>query len=350
MSSPRVAVVGAGVLGLSTALELTLRGARCTVFDPAPSGPSASTVAAGMLAPALESALDPVCRGRFALLRAARDLWPEFAKRCGAPAPERSGALWLGEGEAVAAALSREGAAFHPVDPNEMAEISPGLALSADEALFTSEDWRIDVRPALAALRSTLVAAGCEFRAVHVARASPGSVQAGAETFEADVVLVAAGPESEGFVPDAPELGALRPIKGELLRFPGARPTKGPVLRSRSGYLVPSTDGPVAGATMVEGASDRALSGQAAHALLDMAGALFPPLLHARAVHEAGVRAATPDGLPLVGRSAGGVWLAAGARRNGWLLAPLVARTLGDAITGERPGPWAVQLRPDRFS
>jgi len=37
-------------------------------------------VAAGMLAPAFESALDPSSFGHFALLRTARDLWPDFAE------------------------------------------------------------------------------------------------------------------------------------------------------------------------------------------------------------------------------------------------------------------------------
>ena len=63
------------------------------------------------------------------------------------------------------------------------------------------------------------------------------------------------------------------------------------------------------------------------------------------------MRAATPDGLPLVGPSArAGVWLATGARRNGWLLAPLVARMLAAYLSDRDPGPYAGLLAPRRFA
>ena len=64
----------------------------------------------------------------------------------------------------------------------------------------------------------------------------------------------------------------------------------------------------------------------------------------------AGVRSATPDGLPMVGpSSAPGVFLAMGARRNGWLLAPLMAQVLSDQLAGAAPAPWAGLFRPSRF-
>ena len=63
-----------------------------------------------------------------------------------------------------------------------------------------------------------------------------------------------------------------------------------------------------------------------------------------------GVRAATSDGLPMVGASAApGVVLAVGARRNGWLLAPLVAQLVAACVTGRDPGPYAAALDPARF-
>ena len=62
------------------------------------------------------------------------------------------------------------------------------------------------------------------------------------------------------------------------------------------------------------------------------------------------MRAATPDGLPLVGESGRpGVWLAMGARRNGWLLAPLIAQVLADQLAGGDGGPWAAAFAPGRF-
>ena len=112
-SSRKVTVAGAGVFGLACALELARRGAAVTVCDPAPPDTSASAIAAGMLAPALEAALDPAMNGRFALLRQARDLWPEFAADLAGLRLFRDGARFRGDGAwlgKVEAALQTAGA------------------------------------------------------------------------------------------------------------------------------------------------------------------------------------------------------------------------------------------------
>ena len=82
----------------------------------------------------------------------------------------------------------------------------------------------------------------------------------------------------------------------------------------------------------------------------DAAVALAPELAPLAYRGEAGVRAGTPDGWPLIGRSATpGVFLVTGARRNGWLLAPLVAEVVAAYVGGRDPGPWAPLLHPRRF-
>jgi glycine oxidase len=55
--------------------------------------------------------------------------------------------------------------------------------------------------------------------------------------------------------------------------------------------------------------------------------------------------------LPLAGESAEpGVLIAAGARRNGWLLAPMVAKAAAARILGRSPSRWDAQLAARRFS
>ena len=345
----RVVIVGAGVLGLAAAFEFGHRGARCIVLDPAPFADNASGVAAGMLAPAFESALDPPCAGRLGLLRAARDLWPDFSARAGLAPPDRVGAVWSGPPESMAASFEREGAVFEPLAAAEARALLPGLALDIP-ALFTPEDWRIDAQPALAGLRTALLRSGGEIRPSRVRAVSAGSVTLDGEILSADAVLLCPGAETALFVRAAPELAVVLPVKGEILVFPGAAPLNGPTVRSSAGYLVPSAGGPFAGATMGEGVSDRRATAVAREALLTLAAGLFPNLAEAPLEHLVGVRAATPDALPLVGRSATGVWLAAGARRNGWLLAPMVAGLLADELAAVAPGTWASAFAPQRFA
>src|SRR4051812_27881329 len=105
-----VTVAGAGALGLSAALALAEAGRRGTGFDP-DGGGRASAVAAGMLAPVFEAALEPGGEAVLALLLAARNAWPELAARAGV-GMDRSGAMAVGEDvwlDEVAASLARLG-------------------------------------------------------------------------------------------------------------------------------------------------------------------------------------------------------------------------------------------------
>jgi glycine oxidase len=322
-----VVVAGAGVTGLSVALALARRGARVTVCDPAPLGDNASGVAAGMLAPAFEAALDPLSSGHFALLKAARDLWPGFA-----PVEiSRDGAVFVGDAqtvESVAASLDRIGAARRAAS----AEID-GLG-GVSSGVFTEEDWRLEPLPGLRVLRAEAEAAGVDF--------SEQRVEA-----PLDRPLVLATGAAPGFTP---EQGCLTPIKGQILRLEGG-PARGPVFRGEGAYVCPSRDGAVVGATMEAGAADRVVDEGRVKALRDAGEVVLPALAGVTGRARAAVRAGTPDGLPLVGWSVTpNVFLAVGMRRNGWLLAPLVARITAAYLAGEDPGPFAAELDAQRFS
>ena len=119
-SSPDVIVIGAGVLGLCSAAELGQRGHAVTVIDPG--GPNASSVAAGMLAPALECLSDASTPERAALLKRARDLWPDFAEVFGLPL-HRDGVDWRGPD--IPAAIARLAAMGFTARPTPAGLTSP---------------------------------------------------------------------------------------------------------------------------------------------------------------------------------------------------------------------------------
>jgi glycine oxidase len=334
----KVIVAGAGALGLSTALSLADAGCAMTVCDPA-TGPRASGVAAGMLAPVFEAALDAETAGDLDLLLAARDLWPGLARRAGIVL-DRAGTAavgseaWLAGVRAKLAGLGARGADL----PRPMlAELAPGVAPGLD-GLLVREDWRLEPRSALAALRAAAQAAGVAFRA-----------EAAAGRGEADWLVVATGAD-RSLIGEAPELSNLSPIKGQILRCAGQ--SSGPFsLRGEGVYAVPGADGLAVGATMEPGRSDSETDLLALAPLVRAAEALFPRLAGAEFAVSVGVRAATADGLPMVGASqAPGVIVAVGARRNGWLLAPLVADVVTACVTGRDSGPYARRFDPGRFA
>ncbi len=102
---------------------------------------------------------------------------------------------------------------------------------------------------------------------------------------------------------------------------------------------------------MEEGIADRRVEPDAILRLMALATPMLPHLSASTASGSAGVRASTPDGLPMAGPSSiPGVWLALGARRNGWLLAPLLAQGLVAQLSGAEPGCWTTLFDPLRFS
>ena len=141
----------------------------------------------------------------------------------------------------------------------------------------------------------------------------------------------------------------LNNVVDHILRLSGG-PDVGPVIRGDGVYICPDPAGAVVGATMERGVDDQAVDAGRVAALRQAAEALLPELAAFDARAETGVRAATPDGLPMAGPSVKpGVLLAVGARRNGWLLAPLVAQVIAAYVAGDDPGPFAARLDPRRF-
>ena len=333
-SSSEILIIGAGVLGLATAVELTVRGRRVTVVDPG--GDNASSVAAGMIAPALECALENVTRERADLLRDARDLWPDFAERAGI-------------------ALSAEGSEWCGQDAAAVGErlLSLGFADWVENGVAaTPDDWRVEAAPALAALRAY---PGVRVRTGRVAElAREGArwearLQSG-EVVGARIVVLATGPEAAipGLTPAAARIiGLIRPIRGQLEQIYGRQVER--MRRGPGAYVAPMTDGVLVGASMDFDRRDLAPDSVQAKRMIEAAGRFFDLTSVGVRRTRVGVRGASPDGLPLAGGLGEGLFAALAPRRNGWLLAPAVAQAVAGAIADEPKTAFSAAFDPLRF-
>jgi glycine oxidase len=330
-----ILVVGAGVLGLCVAVELSARGRDVRVIDPG--GANASSVAAGMIAPAFESLLDGADADRAALLRTAAALWPGMAHRLGV-ALDIAPAEWCGPDSAgVASRLQALGFAVDWIG----------------DRVATRADVRLDPREALVAMHRALAGRTILGEARELQPAPDGwRIQTTTGSVAARNVVLATGTaRSIAGLPPGPAalVDDIEPVAGQIGRSAEVRPVA--VLRAPDGYVGPSRNGLMIGATMVVGCRDASPDPEASRRLEGMAERLLGRPLARSVVWSGGVRGATVDGLPMAGPTdCPGLHLALGPRRNGWLLGPLVGEILADGIEGRSRRVGAVLLDPMRFA
>ncbi len=337
-------VAGAGAIGAAVAWRLQSAGIPVVQVDPSPIAGNASGVAAGMLAPAFETVLDDLGVDAFPMLRAARDEWPAFIaglEPFGAWI-DRSGALWVDDAPSQDRMLERlraAGADAVQLGGGEVERLCPGLQAPAG-AIHCPEDWRLDPVVMLSAMRRAFLAAGGRFVEASLrSMDAGGAILSDGTRLGADAVVLATGlgPMARGEGPL--ELARLTPIKGQIARSAASVARGGPIVRGPGVYLAPAASGAAVGATMEVGRADLEVDPEVIARFRAAAGSLFPEMAGAALVGAAGVRAATPDGLPMVGASSRpGVILALGARRNGWLLAPMISRKVAEALAGAPAG------------
>ena len=332
-----ILVIGAGVLGLCAAVELTRRGHGVRVLDPGKG--NASAVAAGMIAPALEAVLDRVTPERARLFADARKAWDKFAAFAGV-AIHPALTIWAGgEGRAIAEAAAALGFEVEETGDAERPRLP--------------SDVLIEPGPALAAMRAALDQSLIYGRATAVARTPEGwRVKTDVGEIDAGMIVLATG-AAEGLegLPDtaASLMRVISPIRGQIGFVPGLKAEA--VLRGRGLYVAPSGEGAVVGATMEAGRSDLEPDADAGRTLVAGGEGLIGRAIEGEIDWRVGIRGSTPDGLPMAGGSGdAGLFMALAPRRNGWLLGALAAQVVADQIEGGGArSPHAAALDPRRF-
>lgn len=370
-SSPEVIVIGAGVIGSACAFELASAGARVSVFDVRRIGAGASQASAGVLAPYIEGHDEGALRR---LGRRSLDLYDNFITRVMdgsglAVQYTRGGTLEVAlEPDHAArlrdsgAALSREGIGAHWLDAEELRHVEPLVSSEAVGGLLIDEHGFVGVPELTDALAAAAMRAGARFaldtRVISVTPAAAGRVIVHTENGPSavDHVVLAAGSwAGQVRLAGVADAVAVKPIRGQLLHlsWPTAQPLRH-VLWGTDCYLVPWLNGRVlVGATVEDAGFDERATAAGVRDLLEAGCALVPQLWQASFEEvRVGLRPASPDGLPLIGRSelVPGLIYATGHYRNGVLLTPLTAALVkGLVMDGGGGDPALETLRPSRI-
>lgn len=359
-AAARAVIVGGGVIGCALARELAGRGLSVILVERAEPGAEASGAAAGLLAPQAESAAPGPF---FDLALESRGLYPHWVEELAEEARldvgyHRPGILRCALPERQdrldAFLWQREmGLAVEPMQRREIAVLAGGrVSQEVGRALFFPDEAAVDSRKLNRALALSARRRGVDLRIGTEARRFllRGGVCRGIESdqgpIEGQFVIDAAGAWA-GFDPALPF--PVEPAKGQIVALEVPGESLPVVVQSDEVYLVPRQDGSLlAGATVEFVGFRKDVTAAAVRDLIASAVRLVPSLDSARLVNAwAGLRPATPDGLPILGFSGvPGLFLATGHFRNGILLAPVTARILADEITGTGSrdlGPFSIE-------
>jgi glycine oxidase len=364
-----VAVVGAGVIGLSIAWRLALRGLATAVFERATAGAGASLAATGMLAAAAEH--EPGCHDLLALALDSQRQWPRFR----AALEAQSGRdIDFRDGGTLVVALSRDeverlrfrhdlhkrcGLPTRWLGGPEVRAMEPALRASVAAGLYCADDHQVDPRLVIAALRAAYVVAGgrlfehCAATRVDLEGGRVAGLATARGGCRARTVVLATGAWT-GHVLPIPLIVPVRPLKGQALAVQTTADTGtlGHIVWTEQIHMAPKGDGRlIVGATVEERGFDEAVTAGGLFALLEGARRALPAIdeMPIGAVWT-GFRPSSIDDAPIVGpTSIPGLVLATGHHRNGYLLAPATAFAIEALIADGLLPPVAQPFGLDRF-
>jgi glycine oxidase len=353
MTKHRIVIVGAGIVGLTCAYELSGMDFDVTVIDPAP-GMGATRAAAGMLAAVSETHFGETDHAP--QLLAAAHAWPAFAADIEQISGRsvsffQSGTLLLGitqsdrnEIDRLARLHASLGLDAREIQREELHHLEPSLSPRITRAYLVDSDHQVDGRAVVEALQTILEQRGVAF----VSNSVQEIVRKGAEVhvvgddhavYSCDRVVVAAGAHINAIAGlTINRIPSVRAVKGEIIRLHDEERRLNRVLRAvvngRSVYLVPRPNGElVIGATSLETPDGVTVRSGAIYELLSDARTVYPGI-DELAFKEAstGLRPARDTGSPFIAFDGEEVVVVGGHYRNGILLAPLTASVVGGLL------------------
>jgi glycine oxidase len=363
---PSVIVGGGGVIGCATAYYLAREGVDVTVLERGDVSAEASGAAAGILATLSDHGEHPPFFDRLVedSLRLFDELLPVLAE-AGVDVRHRSaGLLEPAVGEAEIAALEarfrhKSGHGARWVDGTQARSLEPGLSPKTRAAILTPDIRYLDPQRLTQAFAAAVRRAGVTIReheaVTRFLRRGDRlcGVRTTNATYEADEIVIAGGPWTAAL---AGKLGAnipVRPVRGQMMSLEGPpAPLRHIVFGSRA-FALPREDGQTyVGATVEEAGYRKHTTASGLRSLRAGAAAIVPSLAQAKVRRAwAGLRPATPDGLPVLGRLPGwrNAWVSGGHFRTGILLSPVSGRLLAQAIVAGVEDALPRELTPGRF-
>lgn len=341
---PDFAIIGAGVIGLTTALELSRQGARVIILERGEIGRECSWAGAGILAP-LAPWDEPEAAVRLALYSSA--LFPawsrELATQTDIDPEHQCCGLTILDPKEIEYKLASYEACGMPCKMLDAGQILPELGANLS-ALWLPEVTQIRPPRLLAALRKRLENLGVE---IHERTEVVGwktnadqivSVETQNETLTAGNFIVCAGAWSSALLGKIAFGLKIMPIRGQILLFktePGLLKT---IVVKDKIYCVPRHDGHILVGTTLENVGfDKHITQEAKHTLLRATLEMLPGVTENHLVKQwAGLRPGSAQNAPTISRHPefSNLYVNAGHYRYGVTMAPGSARLMSSIALG----------------
>jgi glycine oxidase len=365
-----VLIIGGGAIGMSIARELHRKGVRdITILEKQRCGEEASWAAAGMLSPQVDAESDDVF---FQFCCESRNLYPAFADELLDETAvdielDQTGTLSLAFDDHTSVELLRRyrfqkenGLAVENLSVNEILNLEPNVSPTVKSGLLFPNDWQVENRKLLSALRGYAELNGISIR--ENTRVDSlivdGSRVAGARSLDAEylggtTILATGAWTSLIKIEQAVMPVKVEPVRGQIVCFRPEQKVFRHVIVGPKGYLVPRLDGRIlAGSTSENVGFEKAATEAAAAALTAMSTEMVPVLSAARVADQwSGLRPFAADALPVIGGLNGldDLTIATGHYRNGILLAPITANLVAELVVDRTRSNLPDAFTPDRF-
>lgn len=266
--------------------------------------------------------------------------------------------------EAKAAAFANElGVPAEVLDAKALAALEPGVRMDVAGGVHFPKDCHLAPGRLMAALQTSLEAAGVEFRfdcevsgwrvnARHIE-----AVRTSAGDFPADEFVLCGGAWSPSIARDLRVRVPMQAGKGYSLTLtqPRQSPEICAILSEARVAVTPMGSSLRFGGTMEIAGMDERINERRVRGIISAVPNYFPdfsPDDFAGVRPWSGLRPCSPDGLPYVGRFGAydNLSTATGHAMMGLSLGPITGRLLTEVLDGERPSHDLTLLSPDRFA
>jgi len=364
-----IVIIGGGVIGCLSALNLLDAGARVTLIERQQVGREASWAGGGIVSPLYPWRYPTAIS---VLSDWSQGYYPNLAERLAQftsidPEVTACGLLWLDHAEQDEALdwATRQGKPLHRVDVEFIYRQVPVLAEGYRSALWQADLANVRNPRLMAALRARLAQMpACRLlentadTRLLLDQGQVRGVHCNGQNLSADAVVLAAGAWSGDLLAGLGLALPVQPVKGQMLLYRGEPGWLRSMVLSDGRYAIPRRDGHILlGSTLEHAGFDKSTTEQALESLRASAAQLLPALAQQQPVRQwAGLRPGSPDGVPYIGEVPDypGLWLNTGHFRNGLVLAPASCRLLADLMLRRPPvvdpTPYQVEGRVQRLA